>query len=137
MPLTDILCCDPTDLHSAITSEEPYALGTWHMATGVGAIELCKLGELLGIGTYAEIKSGFGLVGDPLPEGPWPERIHDGLLSALRTIEDSRIAEITPEWAEIEEFQGGADPNDLAQYLKDVRAFLAENDGAFFLVNAL
>lgn len=137
MPLTDILCCSPAELHAAITSEEPYAIGTWHMAKSVGTFELCKLGVILGIGTHDEIRSGFGLVGEPLPEGPWPERIHNGLLTALREIEDSRIAEITPQWAKIEEFCGAADPNDLAQYLKDVRAFLAENDGSFFLVNAL
>ena len=107
------------------------------MAKGVGTIELCKLGELLGIGTYDEIKSGFGLVGDPLPEGPWPERIHDGLLAALKDIEDSKIAEVAPEWAKIEEFWGGATPNDLAEYLKNLRGFLTMNDGSFFLVNAL
>ena len=137
MPLTDILCCAPDDLHSAITSEEPYALGTWLMAKGVGTIELCKLGELLGIGTYDEIKSGFRLVGDPLPEGPWPERIHDGLLTELKGIEDLKITEVAPEWAKIEEFWGGADPGDLAEYLKNLRGFLTDNDGAFFLVNAL
>ena len=137
MPLSDILCCDPAELHSAITSEEPYAIGTWHMAKGVGTIELCKLGEILGVGTYDEIKGGFGLVGEPLPEGPWPETIHEGLLIALKQLEDAKISEITPEWAKIEEFWGGADPNDLAQYLKDVRAFLTVNDGSFYLVNAL
>jgi hypothetical protein len=137
MPLTDILCCDPAELHAAITSEEPYAIGTWHMAKGVGTIELCKLGELLGIGTYDEIKGGFGLVGEPLPEGPWPERIHDGLLTALKDIEDSKITEVAPEWAKIEEFWGGAAPYDLAEYLKNLRGFLTENNGSFFLVNAL
>jgi len=137
MPLTDIVCCDAADLHSAITSEEPYAIGTWYMAKRIGTIELCKLGEILGIGTYDEIKSGFGLVGEPLPEGPWPETIHEGLLSAIREIEDSRISDVTPKWAKIDEFWGGADPNDLAQYLKEVRAFLTKNAGTFFLVNPL
>ena len=137
MPLTDILCCDPADLKAAITSAEPYSVGKWHMAKGIGTIELCKLGELLGVGSYDEINKGFEIVGEPLPEGPWPETIHPPLLSALKEIDDLKIAEVTPSWAKIEEFWGGADPDDLAQYLKETRAFFRENKGAFYVVNSL
>lgn len=137
MPRTDILSCHPGELHRAITADEPYTTGKWFFSRSLGTIEVCKLGELLGIGPYKEIKRGFRLVGEPLPAGPWPEAIHEGLLSALVQISDSKIAEIAPQWAQIDAFRGTASTEDLAQHLKSLRAFLSTNDGPFFLVNAL
>lgn len=137
MPRTDILSCHPDELHLAITSDEPYTIGTWFMAKGAGSIELCKLGEMLGAGTYKEISGGFRLVGEPLPEGPWPESIPGELLSALIEIDDSKIAEVASLWAKIDEFRGAAKAGDLALYLKNLRSFLSANRGDFFLVNSL
>ena len=85
MPLSDIVCCNPEELPLAVTSEEPSSIGSWFMAKGIGSIELCQLGELLGIGTYAEINRSFKLVGEPLPEGPWPESMDEDLLSEIRS----------------------------------------------------
>jgi hypothetical protein len=137
MPRTDILSCHPEELHLSITTPEPYTIGKWFMAKGAGTIELCKLGELLGVATYKELKKGFGLVGEPLPDGPWPETIHEGLLSALANVSDAKITEVTPLWTQIDEFRGLANAEDLARYLRNLRSFLSANSGPFFLVNSL
>lgn len=137
MPLSDIVSCPEDQLEEVITHEEPYQLGTWYLAKNIGTIQLCQLGELLGLGTYKALKAGFKLVGEPLPEGPWPETMHQGLIAALAGITDAQIAEVTPRWAKMEEFAGTVPPESLAEYLKGLRAFLSQNSGPFFLVNAL
>lgn len=137
MPRTDILSCLPEELHLAITTDEPYTIGKWFMAKGAGTIELCKLGELLGVATYKELKKGFRLVGEPPPDGPWPETIHEGLLSALANLSDVKITEVACLWTQIDEFRGLANAEDLARYLRNLRSFLSANSGPFFLVNSL
>jgi hypothetical protein len=137
MPLTDVLACPEDQLEAIITHEECYQRGSWYLAKRAGAIELCKLGEALGIGSYDDLKRGFKLVGEPLPEGPWPETIHPRLVEKLTTITDDEIETVTREWCRIEEFHGVAKPEELAKYLKGLRSFLVANAGPFFLVNAL
>ncbi len=137
MPLSDLFSCDPSDLHSAITSEEPYSVGAWYMAKSIAAIELSMLGELVGVGTYQEVIDGFELVGESLEDGPWPQTIPECLVSALKELDDAAIGTVAPKWARIEEFRGHAAPTDLARYLHEVRAFFKKNPGPFFLVNAL
>lgn len=137
MPLSDIVSCPKEELYTVITHVEPYELGTWYQAKNIGTIELCHLGALLGVGDYKELKAGFKLVGEPLPDGPWPETIHEGLVAALSCISDAQIADVSPRWAEIEEFGGSAPPDNLANYLMGLRDFLTDNPGPFFLVNSL
>ncbi len=137
MPLSDIVSCPEDQLAEVITHEEPYGLGTWYMAKGVTGIELCKLGELLGVGSYDELYAAFNLVGEPLDEGPWPETMHAGLIQRLGTISDDEITSVTPEWAKIEEFRDAATAESLTEYIKGLRDFLNANEGPFFLVNAL
>ena len=137
MPLSDIVSCAEDQLAQAITSEEPYQIGVWFMAKNIGSIQLCQLGELLGVASYADLQDGFNLVGDPLPDGPWPETIPTALVASLRGLSDDQIANVAPEWAGMEEFRGTAPPDGLAEYLKELREFLATNSGPFYLVNAL
>jgi hypothetical protein len=137
MPLSDIVSCPQNQLAEVITHEVPYGLGKWFLAKRVSTIELCKLGEFLGIGSYENLSAEFNLVGEPLDDGPWPETIHQGLIAKLATISDDEIARVTPAWAGIEEFRGETTAEDLVAYLKGLREFLAANSGPFFLVNAL
>ena len=137
MPLSDILSCSADQLEEAITHEEPYSLGEWYYAKGVTGIELCKLGVLLGVGSYSELHGAFDLVGEPLDEGPWPEKMHEGLLQRLASIEDDEIETVVPDWAKIEEFRGTWTAQVLTDYLKGLREFLIANEGPFFLINAL
>ena len=137
MPLSDILCCSDSQVESAITSEEPYSIGVWFQARGIGTIELATLGELLQVGSYDELFDGFVAVGEPLEEGPWPEVIPLGLVEALKNISDSQVASVTPEWSQIEEFYGGVSPEHLAEYLINLRRFLVANQGSYYLVNDL
>lgn len=137
MPLTDILACKMVDVEAAITSDEPYSIGTWCMAKGIGMIELCQLGEMLDVAPYDSLIDGFNLVGDPLPDGPWPQTIPDELVTKLATVTDEEISSVCPRWAEIEEFGGTVPAEGLADYLKELRTFLSENEGPYFLVIAL
>jgi hypothetical protein len=109
----------------------------WYLAKGVGAIELCKLGEILGISSFDELNEAFNLVGEPLDEGPWPQTIHEGLIAKLTTITDAEIESVVPTWASIEEFRNTTTAESLLAYLKGLREFFAANNGPFFLVNAL
>src|SRR5215212_12007215 len=124
MPLSDIVSCPLDQLEEVITHEEPYQLGTWYHAKNIGTIELCQLGELLGIGSYDDLNAGFELVGEPLPDGPWPQTIHQEIVAALANITDEQISKVTPRWAQIEEFGGAVSAKNLADYLKGLRAFL-------------
>lgn len=137
MPHSDWLSCRSEMLEAAITADVPYSVGTWHFSKGVSSIELSKLGEVLEIGSYAELMAGFGLVGEPLPDGPWPERIPVDFTDALATLSDDEIAQAMPAWSRIDEFRGRADPKVLADYVKGLRAFLNENSEPYFLVNSL
>lgn len=137
MPLSDILSSPEAQVHDCITSDEPYAVGDWYMAKNIGAIELSKLGEMLGVASYDALHGGFELQGEPLEEGPWPERIPTDLIKGLRALDDDKIEEVVPRWARIEEFRGSAAEDGLKRYLGELRAFLVKNDGPFFLVNGL
>ena len=107
------------------------------MAKGIGMIELCQLGEMLGVASYDALTSGFNLVGEPRDEGPWPETIPAALIDRLRTVTDDDISGVVPKWAGIEEFHGAATTESLAEYLQTFRDYLADRSGAFFMVNAL
>jgi hypothetical protein len=135
MPLSDILSCPVDQLEEVVSQENPYERGTWFFAKRIGMIELSQLGKILGIGTYDDLKAGFQLVGEPLPEGPWPQTIPPDLVTALGSLTDEHIESVCPEWAEIEELS--VSPEGLAQYLTNLRDFLRANTGPFFLVNAL
>jgi len=113
-------------LEAAITADVPYSVGAWHFSKGVSSIELSKLEEVLEIGSYAELMAGFGLVGEPLPDGPWPETIPVDLTDALVTLSDDEIAQAMPAWSQIDEVRGRADPKVLADYGKRLRAFPRE-----------
>lgn len=136
MPLSDILSCPESDLEAIITSEQPYSSGDWYFAKNIGAIQLRLLGEVLGVGSYEELESGFRLVGEPLPEGPWPRTIHAGLVDKIRKLSDTETEKASIEWAKAEELDG-APPDNLADYLTGLREFFAKNHGPVFLIEAL
>ena len=136
MPLSDLLSCPEDELEAIITNEEPYSSGAWFQAKNIGTIQLCKLGELLGVGSYRDLKSGFGLVGEPLPDGPWPETIHPALIAKLREISDAQIQSVVNDWARTDELAGVSSEN-LADYLTGLRDFLRQQQNPIFLINAL
>ncbi len=137
MPLSDILACPLGSLPEIVTSENPYQHAQWYLAKNIGAIELSKLGELLNIGSYDEINEGFELVGEPLPDGPWPETVPPRLIDAVKTLTAVEIARVAEPWSGIEEFHGTASADDLAKYLQSLQEFINEHSGPYFLVNAL
>lgn len=100
-------------------------------------IELCRLGEMLSVDSYANLMSGFDLVGEPRDEGPWPQTIPDALTTRLATLSDDEIADVAPRWVTIEELQTTATVESLTDYLMRLRAYLSGRSGDFFLVNAL
>ena len=137
MPLADILSCPEDQLLDAITCEEPYSIGVWCFAKRIGELELIQLGRVLGIGV-----SKFDLVGDPLPEGPWPQAFPDGFTNRVRQLADDETESVVAEWSAAEEFQHAGGPTgelaeSLERYLKELRDFLKANEGPFFLVNRL
>lgn len=137
MPLSDILACSDQHLEAILNAENPYKQGAWFLAKNIAMIELCKLGELLGVGSYDSLNKQFKLIGEPLPEGPWPQSIPRTLTDRLKQINDPEVEKVCVAWSEIEEFHGTAIANSLADYLKRLRDFLSANDGPYFLVNAL
>jgi len=136
MPLSDLLSCPEDELEAIITNEAPYSSGTWFLAKNIGMIQLCKLGELLGLGSYRDLKRGFGLVGEPLPDGPWPETTHPALIAKLRDVSDAEIQSVVNDWARTEEL-AGTSPENLADYLTRLRDFLKQQKNPIFLINAL
>ncbi len=137
MPLNDILNCAVDDLWSILDSEEKYDGKSWFLYKGIGTIELSQLGELLEVDSYANMMAGLQLVGEPRDEGPWPLTIPAALTQRLATIADDEIAMVVPRWMESEQFRGTATMESLADYLKQLRSYLSERSGEFFLVNAL
>lgn len=49
-------------------------------------------------------------------------RVADGLCAALSDSSDQRLADLAEPWSRIEEFDGRADPSDLADLLRELRA---------------
>lgn len=136
MPLSDLLSCPQDQLETIITNDEPYSSGSWFLAKNIGTIQLCKLGELLGLGSYRDLKGGFRLVGEPLPDGPWPETTHPALIAKLREISDAEIQSVVNDWVKTDEL-AGVPPDNLADYLSRLRDFLEQQDNPIFLINAL
>ncbi len=136
MPLSDFLSCPEEELETIITNDEPYSDGAWFKAKNIGMIQLCKLGELLNIGSYDELKNGFGLVGEPLPDGPWPETTPPALIAKLRQISDTEIQSAAQGWARTDELTGVSSAN-LVDYLTRLRDFLKQQSNPIFLINAL
>lgn len=137
MPLADILACPAEELEAILGDENPYDRGAWFMAKNIGMIELCQLGELLQVDSYDSLTGEFNLVGEPLPEGPWPQTVPTALSDKLAKLDDREIAAVCPKWSGIEEFDGATPADVLADYLRRLRAFLQANQGPYFLVNAL
>lgn len=136
MPISDILSCPESELAACIEGTE-YELGAWYQAKNIGTIELSKLGEIIGTESYNEVKSGFGLVGEPLPEGPWPETFPESLSASILALSPNDIPSVCEKWAAIEEFGGFVSPDDLASYLRGLGDFMRSHNGPYFLVNAL
>ena len=111
MPLSDLLSCSENELEAIITKEDPYSSGTWFLAKNIGSIPLCNLGELLGVGSYDDLESRFELVGEPLPEGPWPETTPPALIAKLREISDAEIQSVVNDWARTDELAGVSSGN--------------------------
>ncbi|MFH5805404.1 hypothetical protein [Alienimonas sp. DA493] len=137
MPFTDILNCGEPELWDVLDSEAAYAKDLWFQAKGIGMIELCKLGEALGVASYEELFDGFDLIGDPRDDGPWPQTIPESLTKRIGNLTDGEIAAVLPEWADVEEFGGTVTEDSLADYLKRLRKWLDGRDGPFFLINSL
>ena len=136
MPLSDFLSCPEDQLEAIITKDEPYSDGAWFKAKNIGMIQLCELGELLKVGSYDELKNGFGLVGEPLPDGPWPEKTPPALITMLRQISDTEIQSVAQVWARTDGLTGVSSAN-LVDYLTRLRDFLTQQSNPIFLINAL
>ncbi|SMP78254.1 hypothetical protein SAMN06265222_12515 [Neorhodopirellula lusitana] len=136
MPLSDMLTCPESELAKIITSDEPYSSGRWLQAKNIAMIQLSKLGEILNLGTYKELSAGFELVGEPLPDGPWPERTPPALVAAIAALTDDEIQTVARAWSNDPELEGNA-PGILAAYLSDFRGFASDCSLPIFLVNAL
>jgi hypothetical protein len=137
MPVNDILNCTEEDLWPILDRDEPFDTERWFLGKGIGMIELSKLGEMLGVDSYDNLRHGFNLVGEPRDDGPWPQTIPDSLVKRLAAITDEEIATAAPKWLELEEFRGAASVDSLTDYLTRLRAYLSARSGKFFLINAL
>lgn len=137
MPLNDILNCPESELWRILDSEDEYGNEGWFLCKGIGMIELCQLGEMLGVASYKELTAQFHLIGEPRDEGPWPQTIPSCLIDKIRSLTEEEMASVVPKWAAIEEFHGMATKDSLCDYLTRLREFLVGREGDFFLVNAL
>lgn len=137
MPLNDILNCNKEELWNFLDRDDAYQLDGWFMCKGIGMIELCQLGEMLGVAPYDDLMAEFDLVGEPRDDGPWPQTIPASLIDKLRKLKDDEVAAVVPRWAAIEEFHAATSNESLANYLKDLREYLDGRSGEFFMVNAL
>ena len=129
MPLNDILNCAESNLWSILDSDDGYQNDGWFMAKGIGMIELCQLGEMLGVASYDELMSEFNLIGEPRDEGPWPQTIPTSLMDRIRTLIDDEISSVVATWVDIEEFRGAATTESLADYLNRLKQYLDGRSG--------
>ena len=58
-------------------------------------------------------------------------------MERIASLTDEDIEKVCPTWSKIEEFHGTVSPENLADYLKALRAFLNERKGPYFLINGL
>lgn len=137
MSLSDILNCAESDLWAILDSDDAYQNAGWFMCKGIGMIELCKLGEMLGVASYDELMSEFNLIGEPRVEGPWPQTIPLPLMDRIAKLSNDEIVSVVPKWNSIEELDGAATIESLSDYLTRLRQFLSGRSGEYFLVNAL
>lgn len=136
MPLADLLVCSEDELLDLLTRDDRYEAGAWLLAKRIDSLKLSRLGELLGLGSYESLMAEFELVGDPMPDGPWPERFPASLPPRLASLSDDEVGEVCERWVLIDELEGWQ-AESLETYLRDVREFLRANPGPVFLVNAL
>ena len=137
MPLSDILSCPEEQLAELITLEEPYSRGSWFMAKGISSIELSMFGEISGVDNYDSLPEQFSLIGEPLPDGPWPQKIPESLIQTIMNLTESEISRACKPWSEIEELSGYCKPTDLEDYLRRLKKFTQENSSPLFLVDNL
>ncbi len=137
MSLNDILNCAETDLWNILDSDDAYQHDGWFMCKRIGMIELCKLGEMLGVASYDDLMAEFNLIGEPRDDGPWPQTIPASLIDKFAKLTNDEIAAVVPQWTAIEEFRGTATNELLADYLTRLREYLDGRSGEFFMVNAL
>jgi hypothetical protein len=137
MPLNDILNCPESELWSILDADESDDRECWFFCKGIGMIELALLGALLGVDSYDRLLADLRLVGEPRETGPWPQAIPAALIQRLATIGNTEIAAVVPRWLASEELAGTATTEELMDYLMQLRNFLADRSGDFFLINAL
>jgi hypothetical protein len=137
MPISDILNCAESDLWAILDSDDAYENVGWFKCKGIGMIELCKLGEMLGIAPADELMSEFNLIGEPRDDGPWPQIIPCQLLDRIANLSDVELVSVASKWGYIEEFDGATTFESLSDYLTRLRRFLIGRSGTYFLVNAL
>lgn len=137
MPSNDILNCTENELWKILDSEDAYEGDRWFMCKGIGMIELCQLGEILGVASYDELTSQFDLIGEPRDEGPWPQTVPALLLAKFSDLTKDDIASVVPKWMSLEEFGGAATNESLTNYLMRLQEYLDGRSGEYFMVNAL
>ena len=137
MPHSDILNCAESDLWTILDSYDAYKHNGWFLCKGIGMIELCKLGEMLGVASYDELMAEFNLIGEPRDDGPWPQTIPLSLIDKIANLRDEEIVVVVSNWKSIEEFDGTATDQSLSDYLILLRQYLDGRSGEYFLVNAL
>lgn len=140
MPISDILHCSKSEVEHLVLQSPTSDDSRWFRSKGIGAIELAQLGEMLSVATCDDLMEAFDELGDfndfdagdtsvqPFP----PAFVH-----RLASIDDASISTVAVKWATIDEFGGDERPELLIDYLRQLRTFLADRTGDFFLIESL
>lgn len=91
-----------------------------------GPMELSRLGELLGVGSYEEVLAGFTFLAGESQESPWVVAIPEGLVERLTSVDGAAQQWAATRWAGAID---GHEARGLRIYLERLAEFLGDHEG--------
>jgi hypothetical protein len=114
-------------------SNDPWTSSPHLRARRLGPIQLARLGEVLGVGSYDTVIQGFSLLAGESQESPWVIAFPEELASAVASLGSGEVEGIGTRWANAEGMPSEISPEELKTYLEALRSLLVGHAGPFVL----
>ena len=134
---TDVFSLAETTADELRWAEQPRRRWPCLQAAGIGPKELARLGEVLGVGSSAEVLAGFSFLAGESQEPPWVVALPQNLASTLGTVSSDAIETLAAAWDEAPARDPSGSPDRLAAYLRELTEFLERYEGPFVLYISL